>query len=148
MSLPGSGLLDHRVVGRRQDNRGARTVGPTPCRRPFRHLPRWRALRDAIADDLGHSIGHRLQSATRNARLCRLLAKQGIDVVCATISLFHSVQRWNRENIRDYHEIYLRVPTEELHRRDSKGIYARAQRGEAHDVWASVCQRRLRRSPI
>ncbi len=92
------------------------------------------ALRGAIAEDLDHSVGSRLQSATRNARLCGLLARQGIDVVCATISLFHSVQRWNRENIPDYREIYLRVPAEELRRRDSKGIYARAQRGEARDV--------------
>ena len=46
----------------------------------------------------------------RNARLCRLLAGQGFDVVCATISLFHEVQRWNRENIPNYREIYLRVP--------------------------------------
>lgn len=92
------------------------------------------ALRDAIAQDLGHGVADRLQSATRNAHLCQLLAGQGIDVVCATISLFHGVQRWNRENIPDYREIYLRVPADELRRRDSKGIYARAQRGEARDV--------------
>jgi len=70
----------------------------------------------------------------RNARLCRLLAAQGADVVCATISLFHDVQRWNRENIPGYREIYLRVPIDELRRRDSKGIYAGAQRGDARDV--------------
>jgi adenylylsulfate kinase-like enzyme/phosphohistidine swiveling domain-containing protein len=92
------------------------------------------ALRTAIAEDLGHSAGNRQRSAMRNARLCRLLAEQGVDVVCATISLFHEVQRWNRENIPDYREIYLRVPIDELQRRDSKGIYARAQRGDAHDV--------------
>ncbi len=86
------------------------------------------ALRSAIAEDLGHSEGDRRRSAMRNARLCRLLAEQGTDVVCATISLFHQVQRWNRENIPCYREIYLRVPVDELRRRDSKGIYAGAQR--------------------
>ena len=70
----------------------------------------------------------------RNARLCRLLAQQGGDVICATISLFHEVQRWNRENIAGYFEIYLRVPMDELRRRDTKGIYARGQRGDARDV--------------
>ena len=70
----------------------------------------------------------------RNARLCRLLAGQGADVVCATISLFHEVQRWNRENIPGYREIYLRVPIDELRRRDNKGIYAGAQGGDARDV--------------
>src|SRR3984957_14859477 len=92
------------------------------------------ALRAGIAEDLDHSADHRRRSAMRNARLCRLLAEQGTDVVCATISLFHEVQRWNRENIPGYREIYLRVPIDELRRRDSKGIYARAQRGDMRDV--------------
>ena len=92
------------------------------------------ALRAAIAEDLGHSAENRRKSAMRNARLCRLLTEQGHDVICATISLFHEVQRWNRENIPGYREIYLRVPIDELQRRDSKGIYAGAQRGDARDV--------------
>jgi adenylylsulfate kinase-like enzyme/phosphohistidine swiveling domain-containing protein len=92
------------------------------------------ALRAVIAEDLGHGADDRRRSAMRNARLCRLLAEQGADVVCATISLFHEVQRWNRENIPGYREIYLRVPIDELRRRDSKGIYAAAQRGDTRDV--------------
>ncbi len=92
------------------------------------------ALRGAIAEDLEHSAADRRRSAMRNARLCRLLAEQGIDVVCATISLFHEVHRWNRENIPGYREIYLRVPLDELRRRDSKGLYTGAQRGTARDV--------------
>ncbi len=92
------------------------------------------ALRVAIAEDLGHSAADRHSSAMRNARLCRLLAGQGADVVCATISLFHDVQRWNRENIPGYREIYLRVPVEELHRRDRKGIYAGARNGNTRHV--------------
>src|SRR5580693_4391790 len=92
------------------------------------------ALRAAIAEDLDHSADDRRRSAMRNARLCRLLAEQGADVVCATISLFHDVQRWNRENILGYREIYLRVPLDELRRRDSKGLYSRAQNGDARDI--------------
>ncbi len=92
------------------------------------------ALRAAIADDLGHSTADRKRSAMRNARLCRLLAQQGCDVVCATISLLHDVQRWNRENIPGYREIYLRVPMKELRRRDSKGIYGNAPRGGMRNV--------------
>jgi glutamine kinase len=91
-------------------------------------------LRAAIADDLGHSTSNRRESAMRNARLCRMLAQQGGNVVCATISLFHEVQRWNRANIPGYYEIYLHVPMEELRRRDVKGIYSRADRGDLTDV--------------
>jgi adenylylsulfate kinase-like enzyme/phosphohistidine swiveling domain-containing protein len=92
------------------------------------------ALRAAIAEDLDHSAGDRRRSAMRNARLCRLLAEQGADVVCATISLFHEVQRWNRANIPGYREIYLRVPMDELRRRDAKGLYAGAQNGGVRGV--------------
>jgi glutamine kinase len=91
-------------------------------------------LRAVIAEDLGHSARHRRESAMRNARLCRMLAQQGSDVVCATISLFHDVQHWNRANLPGYCEIYLQVPMEELRRRDAKGIYAMAERGELCDV--------------
>jgi len=95
-------------------------------------------LRSAIAEDLGHSAGDRRRSAMRNARLCRLLAGQGTDVVCATISLFHEVQRWNRENIPGYREIYLRVPIGELRRRNSKGIYSRNSDVVGLDVQAET----------
>ena len=90
--------------------------------------------REVIAEDLGHSTSHRRRSGMRNARLCRLLANQGTDVVCMTISLFHDVQRWNRENIPGYCEIYLRVPMDELQRRDVKGIYAASNQGNLRDV--------------
>src|ERR1700690_3946846 len=90
--------------------------------------------REVIAEDLGHSTSHRRRSAMRNARLCRLLSNQGTDVVCTTISLFHEVHRWNRENIPGYCEIYLRVPMDELQRRDSKGIYAASNGGDLRDV--------------
>jgi len=92
------------------------------------------ALREVIAEDLGHNLASRRTSAMRNAKLCRMLSAQGHDVVCPTISMFHDVQRWNRENIPGYCEIYLRVPLEELQRRDVKGIYAAAGRGELRNV--------------
>ena len=91
-------------------------------------------LRGAIAEDLGHPIEDRRMSAMRNGRLCRLLAEQGIDVVCATISMFHEVQQWNRTHIPGYFEIYLRVPMAEIERRDPKGIYNRARVGKAANV--------------
>jgi adenylylsulfate kinase-like enzyme/phosphohistidine swiveling domain-containing protein len=92
------------------------------------------ALRGAISEDLDYSASNRRQGAMRNARLCRLLAEQGTDVVCATISLFHDVHRWNRANTPGYLEIYLRVPLDELRRRDTKGIYKRAERDDAGQV--------------
>src|SRR6202050_213135 len=81
-------------------------------------------LRTVVSSDLGYSAENRRFVALRNGMLCRMLAEQGFDVVCSTISLFHAVQRWNRENIPRYHEIFVRVPLEELRRRDTKGVYS------------------------
>jgi adenylylsulfate kinase-like enzyme len=80
-------------------------------------------LRAVVSNDLGYSAENRRSAAMRNGMLCRMLSEQGFDVVCSTISLFHDVQRWNRENISRYNEIFVRVPLEELRRRDTKGIY-------------------------
>lgn len=87
----------------------------------------------------GHGAGDRLALASAYGRLCDMLARQGIDVVCATISMFHTVRAWNRAHIADYVEVYLRVPAVEREARDAKGLYAAARRGEVgnlvgHDV--------------
>lgn len=76
----------------------------------------------------------RRRLALQYARLCRLISAQGVDVAIATISLFREVHDWNRANLPGYVEIYLKMPFHELVRRDPKGIYARAARGELHNV--------------
>lgn len=84
-------------------------------------------LRGVFGDVHGHGTESRRLLAMSYARLCRELSAQGFLVICATMSMFHDVRRWNRENIPNYHEIYLRVPIDELRRRDPKGLYAAAQ---------------------
>ena len=91
-------------------------------------------LRGELYDGFGYSLDQRKKLAFRYGRLCRLLANQGVDVVCATISLFHDVQRWNRANITNYREIYITAPIEVLVERDHKGIYKAALAGERSDV--------------
>jgi adenylylsulfate kinase len=91
-------------------------------------------LRQVFGDDLGYSPEERLKSAMRNSRLCELLSSQGVDVVCATISMFRSCRDWNRRHIRRYVEIYVRAPIEVLIARDQKGLYSRALNGEINHV--------------
>lgn len=81
-----------------------------------------------------HGREARIALAMRYARLCRLLAEQGVLVVIATISLFHEVHAWNRANLPGYFEAYLKVPVEELRRRDPKGLYRRYDCGELDQV--------------
>jgi len=55
---------------------------------------------------------------------CRSLAEQGRDVVVCSIAMYHEVRAWNRENIENYREIYIKVTRETLYRRDQKKLYS------------------------
>ena len=81
-----------------------------------------------------HDPSTRLDLALQYSSLARLLSQQGFAVVVATISIFHVVHDWNRNNIPNYFEIYLDTPMSELKRRDSKGIYSRYEAGEIKNV--------------
>ena len=52
------------------------------------------------------------------------LAEQGVDVVVCSISMYTEIRAWNRENIENYREVYLRVTRETLYRRDQKKLYS------------------------
>ncbi len=77
-----------------------------------------------------HNREARMELAMKYSRLCKLLSSQGFIVIIATISLFHEVHTWNRSNIPKYFEVYLKVPFEELRKRDTKEIYKRFDKGE------------------
>lgn len=68
------------------------------------------------------------------AALARETALQGLDVVCATMSLFHDLHDWNRANIPRYREIYLRTQLATRRTRDPKGLYRAAATGAAGDM--------------
>ncbi len=94
-----------------------------------------REVFDATAANAqNHGSGARLALAMQYAHLCKVIASQGVIVVIATISLFKEVHSWNRANLPGYFEVYLKVPVNELRRRDPKGIYRRFDAGELTDV--------------
>ena len=91
-------------------------------------------VREVIGDDLGHTIPERRINAGRVSRLCRFLDSQGIDVVCAILSIFHESQAWNRRTIPNYFEVYVRASFDTLVSRDSKGLYRGAKAGKIRNV--------------
>lgn len=95
-------------------------------------------LRDVFGADVSNARNHgrdrRLALAMQYAQLCSILAGQGLTVVIATISLFREVHVWNRANLPGYYEVYLKVPVDELRRRDPKAIYLRFDAGELKNV--------------
>lgn len=91
-------------------------------------------VREIMGNDLGHSLEERRQNGLRVCRLCHYLDRQGINVVCAILSLFDDQQRWNRESYSDYFEVFIDVPMEVLVARDQKGLYSGASEGRIPNV--------------
>lgn len=91
-------------------------------------------LREVFGSTHGHTPSEREQLAMSYSRICKLLSDQGINVVCSTISMFHSVRNWNRENIPLYTEIYIKTPIDVLISRDQKGLYSGAISGKIENV--------------
>lgn len=81
-------------------------------------------LRQVFGGQMGYTLEDRRKAAMNYARLCALLSRQGLTVVCCTISMFDSVRTWNRENIPGYVEVYIKATMETLRRRDQKGLYS------------------------
>ena len=81
------------------------------------------AVREILGGRFGYSDEDRLYLAKCYGRLCKNLSEQNQTVICATISMFDSVREWNRKNIKNYFEIYLKTTPEILKERDPKGLY-------------------------
>ena len=84
--------------------------------------------------DIDHTIEGRRKNAERLSRLSQLLASQNIHVIAAVLSIFPEWQKWNRENMPGYTQVYLRADLDRLAQRDTKGIYRRAVAGELKNV--------------
>jgi cytidine diphosphoramidate kinase len=92
-------------------------------------------IRLALSDPhIGHDPESRLICAMRICRLAKMLEEEKVWVIVATMSLFPEVFSWNRKNFTEYTEVYVKVDFEILKQRDSKGLYSRAEKGEASNV--------------
>ncbi len=81
-----------------------------------------------------YSRNSRIKLALKYGLLCKTLSNQGFTVIIATIAMFNEVYVWNRENLKNYFEVYLKVPLDELYLRDRKKIYQRYKNGILKNV--------------
>lgn len=95
-------------------------------------------LRAALPLGADYAESARRGLAAVYGALAREFAEQGHFVVCATVSLFHEVQRWNRKNLPNYFEVWLRVPEAELRKRDRYGLYRIAREGSSQVVGVDI----------
>lgn len=88
-------------------------------------------IRHGLSADLGFSAADRTENIRRVGEVAKLFAGAGFVVITAFISPYRS----DRDGVRAigsdlFHEIFIDAPVEVCERRDPKGHYAKARRGE------------------
>ena len=89
-------------------------------------------IRTGINAGLGFSAEDRRENIRRIAEVGKLFVDTGVITLAAFVSPTNDVREMAREIIGedDFKEIFISTPLEECERRDVKGLYARARRGE------------------
>ena len=89
-------------------------------------------LRHGLNRDLGFTDADRVENIRRVGEVARLMVDAGLIVLASFISPFRAERAMVREMLGagDFVEIFVDTPIEECIRRDPKGLYARALRGE------------------
>ncbi len=65
----------------------------------------------------------RLRYAKSYSMFCKQITDQGTNVIIATIAMFEDVRKWNRKNIKNYYEIYLKTSYKLIKKRNKKKLY-------------------------
>jgi adenylylsulfate kinase len=88
-------------------------------------------VRKNLSKGLGFSKEDRDANVRRIGYVARLLSRNGVVVICAAISPYREIRdEIRREHEAAFIEVFVDCSVDELIRRNRKGLYARALRGE------------------
>jgi len=89
-------------------------------------------VRKGLSSDLGLSREDREEHARRVSYLAKVLARNGVISIVALISPYRSSRERAKALIgdQDFVEVYVNATLATCERRDPKGLYAKARRGE------------------
>ena len=87
-------------------------------------------IRTNISKGLGFSKEDRDTNIRRIGYVAHILSRNGIIAISAAISPYRAIRDENRRLIKDFMEVYVNCPLEVCEKRDVKGLYKKARRGE------------------
>ncbi|MFL6551644.1 MAG: sulfate adenylyltransferase subunit CysN, partial [Povalibacter sp.] len=89
-------------------------------------------VRHGLNKDLGFTDVDRVENIRRVAEVTKLMVDAGLIVLVSFISPFRSERRLARELVQpgEFFEVFVDTPLEEAEKRDPKGLYKKARRGE------------------
>ena len=71
----------------------------------------------------GYSYKDRYDVVMKYCKLSKFITSQNINVIFAVVGMMHSVRSWNRKNIKNYVEIYIRSDLKKNIKKGKKRIY-------------------------
>jgi adenylyl-sulfate kinase len=87
-------------------------------------------VRQSLTRDLGFSREDRNENIRRVTFVAKLLTRNGVAVLTSFISPYREIRAESRREIGEFIEVYAKCPVEVCIRRDVKGMYQKAIRGE------------------
>ena len=78
------------------------------------------SIRKIYNDKLGHTIQEREINAERISKLTKFLSKQKVFLIVSVLSNFPKWLEWNRKNLKNYCEIYIKTNLNILKKRRKK----------------------------
>lgn len=92
-------------------------------------------VRAGINNNLGFSAEDRTENIRRIAEVGKLFVQTGVVTLACFVSPTREIRQMASDIVGadDFVEVFVSTPIEECERRDVKGLYARARRGEVKD---------------
>ena len=78
------------------------------------------SIREIYEKKLGHTLKDREINASRISKLVKYIADQKINVLVSVLSNFPKWLKWNRKNMKNYYEVYLKTDLDILKERRKK----------------------------
>lgn len=87
-----------------------------------------------LFENKDYSVNGREKNAKVISNLSNFLNDNDVIVIASVLSIFPNWQLWNRQNITNYFEIYVKVDFERLLEREVKSLYKDALSGQIKNV--------------
>jgi adenylyl-sulfate kinase len=91
-------------------------------------------IRANLSPDLGYTAEARDINTKRLAFMGKIMARNGVCTLVAAVSSLRSFRDRARDWVDQFVEVWVNCPVDECQKRDPKGLYAKAERGEISDI--------------
>ena len=92
-------------------------------------------IRLGINKNLSFSIEDRFENVRRTAEIAKLFIQNGIITICCLVSPTEEIRELAKKIIgrKDFFEVFIDTSIEECEKRDTKGLYKKARKGEINN---------------